>query len=70
MMLSKKSKKKDVGNIFLGFAILMTGMTMMSGSVAPLAEFPAHAMAQNRVNPRTAAEGRKLNRSLCGNRRI
>ncbi len=41
MMLSKKSKKKDVGNAFVGFAVLMFGMTLMSGSVAPLADSPA-----------------------------
>lgn len=38
IMLAKKSKKKDIGSIMLGFAILMTGMTLMSGAVAPLAE--------------------------------
>ena len=32
------SRKKDVGNILLGFAILMFGMEAMSDSVAPLAE--------------------------------
>ena len=35
------SKKKDVGTIFIGFAILMYGMDMMSSSVKPLAEVPA-----------------------------
>lgn len=38
LMFSKKEKKKDIGNIMLGFAILMTGMDTMSASVAPLAE--------------------------------
>ena len=38
IMLAKKSKKKDIGSILLGFSILMTGMTLMSGAVAPLAE--------------------------------
>ena len=33
-----ESRKKDVGNILLGFAILMFGMEAMSDSVAPLAE--------------------------------
>ena len=32
------SKKKDVGTIFIGFAILMYGMDMMSSAVKPLAE--------------------------------
>ncbi|MDD6098162.1 MAG: Na/Pi symporter, partial [Oscillospiraceae bacterium] len=36
VMASKSSTKKDVGRILLGFAILMTGMSLMSGSVAPL----------------------------------
>ena len=35
------SKKKDVGTIFIGFAILMYGMDMMSSAVKPLAEVPA-----------------------------
>ena len=35
------SKKKDIGTIFIGFAILMYGMDMMSSSVKPLAEVPA-----------------------------
>lgn len=39
IMVSKdESRKKDVGNILLGFAILMFGMEAMSQSVAPLAE--------------------------------
>ena len=40
MMLAKKQKKKDVGNAFIGFAILMYGMLLMSGSMAPLADSP------------------------------
>lgn len=36
----KDSKKKDIGTIFVGFAILMYGMDMMSGAVKPLAEVP------------------------------
>lgn len=38
VMSCKKNKKKDLGRILVGFAILMTGMTLMSDSVAPLAE--------------------------------
>lgn len=38
MSSKEESKKKDIGNIFLGFAILMFGMETMSGAVAPLAE--------------------------------
>ncbi|MDD6763568.1 MAG: Na/Pi cotransporter family protein [Clostridiales bacterium] len=37
-MASKKSAYRSVADIMLGFAILMTGMQMMSGSVAPLKE--------------------------------
>jgi phosphate:Na+ symporter len=36
VMFSKKDKKKDIGAILLGFAILMTGMETMSAAVAPL----------------------------------
>lgn len=41
IMIAKAQKKKDVGNAFLGFAILMYGMILMSSSVAPLAESPS-----------------------------
>lgn len=40
LMLGKKSKKSDVGEILLGFSILMTGMEAMSGAVKPLADVP------------------------------
>ena len=33
IMFSKKQKRKDIGEILLGFAILMTGMELMSSSV-------------------------------------
>ncbi len=39
-MFCKSQKKKDTGTIMLGFAVLMTGMDMMSGSVAPLSQMP------------------------------
>ena len=35
-MISKSDKKKDIGNILLGFAILMFGMETMSGSMEGL----------------------------------
>lgn len=38
IMMSKQNKKKDIGCILVGFAVLMTGMTFMSDSVKPLAE--------------------------------
>ncbi len=41
IMASRSEKKKDVGSIFVGFAILMYGMVLMSGSVSPLADSPA-----------------------------
>jgi len=40
MMLCKTSKKKDIGGILVGFAILMYGMTFMSESMSPLANSP------------------------------
>lgn len=39
-MMSKKEKKKDIGSILLGFAVLMFGMEAMSSAVAPLKEVP------------------------------
>lgn len=38
IMFSKRGKKKDVGAILLGFAVLMVGMDLMSGSVGGLKE--------------------------------
>ena len=40
LLFSKKDKKKDVGTIMVSFAILMFGMEMMSGAVAPLKDMP------------------------------
>jgi len=40
IMIKPKKRSKDIGNILLGFAILMYGMTMMSNSVAPLRDVP------------------------------
>ena len=40
MMVSKNGKKKDIGTIFIGFAVLMFGMSAMSGAVKPLADVP------------------------------
>ena len=37
-MLGKTQTQKHVGDILMGFAVLMFGMTVMSGSVAPLKE--------------------------------
>lgn len=38
MTAKDNDRKRDVGNILVGFAILMFGMQTMSGAVAPLAE--------------------------------
>lgn len=45
LMMSGKSesKRKDIGGILIGFAILMFGMETMSGSVAGLADNPSFA---------------------------
>lgn len=40
IMFSKKEKKRDCGLILIGFAVLMTGMDIMSGAVKPLANVP------------------------------
>ncbi|MBR5578352.1 MAG: Na/Pi cotransporter family protein [Lachnospiraceae bacterium] len=40
LMFAKKDKKKDIGMILVGFAILMFGMDTMSGAVKPLADVP------------------------------
>ena len=37
-MFARKNSAKNVGGILLGFAVLMYGMSMMSGSIAPLRE--------------------------------
>ena len=41
IMIARSTKKKDVGNILVGFAVLMYGMMLMSGSVSPLADSPS-----------------------------
>ena len=40
LMFSKSDRKKDVGSILVGFAILMYGMEAMSGAVSPLKDVP------------------------------
>ena len=44
-MLSKHSSGKHLGNILLGFAILMVGMQSMSSAVSPLRESPVFTSA-------------------------
>ncbi|MEJ1853182.1 Na/Pi cotransporter family protein, partial [Escherichia coli] len=36
LYMGKNEKKKGIGTILIGFAILMTGMTTMSNAVEPL----------------------------------
>lgn len=43
IMLAKKEKFKDIGNIMVGFAVLMFGMDTMSETVKPLADIPEFA---------------------------
>ena len=43
VMLSKKDRNKTIGNILVGFAVLMIGMDFMSDAVAPLADMPEFA---------------------------
>ena len=38
IMICKKQRRKDIGTMLIGFAILMQGMTMMSASMEPLKE--------------------------------
>lgn len=40
IMFSKKETRKSIGTVFVGFAVLMYGMEMMSGAVSPLADMP------------------------------
>jgi len=40
LLFAKSEKKKDIGTIFLGFAVLMFGMESMSSAVKPLADVP------------------------------
>lgn len=40
MMSSKSDRRKDVGSILLGFAVLMFGMDAMSAAVEPLKDVP------------------------------
>ena len=41
IMFQKNAKRKDIGLILIGFAVLMTGMDLMSGSVSDLKESDA-----------------------------
>ncbi|WP_294404238.1 Na/Pi cotransporter family protein [uncultured Clostridium sp.] len=43
VMFAKAKKRKEIGNIILGFGILFTGMGAMSGAMKPLASSPIFA---------------------------
>lgn len=40
IMLSKRQKRRDIGEILVGFSVLMMGMKLMSGAVEPLGDMP------------------------------
>ena len=40
LLFTKSEKKHNIGSIFIGFTVLMCGMTMMSDAVKPLANVP------------------------------
>ncbi|MCF0120968.1 MAG: Na/Pi cotransporter family protein [Oscillospiraceae bacterium] len=41
IMISKNAKKKDIGSVLVGFAVLMYGMKLMSSAVKPLTDMPS-----------------------------
>ena len=43
IMFSKRDKRKDIGNILIGFSVLMVGMDLMSGAVSGLKGDPTFA---------------------------
>ncbi|MDO4573566.1 MAG: Na/Pi cotransporter family protein, partial [Clostridia bacterium] len=43
VLFAKQGKKRTIGTILCGFAVLMYGMNMMSGAVEPLSNMPAFA---------------------------
>ena len=43
IMMGKQQRKKDIGSIFVGFAVLMYGMKLMSNAVSPWADAPEFA---------------------------
>ncbi len=45
ILFVKRGRKKDIGAVLLGFAVLMTGMDLMSGAVSGLSKDPAFAAA-------------------------
>lgn len=43
IMASKEQKRQSLGNVLVGFAVLMSGMTFMSDAMKPLADMPEFA---------------------------
>ena len=43
IMASKQQKRQSLGNVLVGFAVLMSGMTFMSDAMKPLADMPEFA---------------------------
>lgn len=41
IMMGKKNKQKDIGSVFVGFAVLMYGMVLMQQAMSPLAKSDA-----------------------------
>lgn len=51
-MFSKKTSSKNIGGIMMGFAVLMYGMSMMSGAIEPLRDDPRFiSMLTSFTNP-------------------
>lgn len=50
VMVSKNDRKKSIGTVFVGFAVLIYGMQMMTEAVSPLANSPAFSMLLTKFN--------------------
>ncbi len=50
IMAAKKTRSKDIGTVMMGFAVLMTGMELMSSAMDPLAESESFKNAMTLFN--------------------
>ncbi len=50
LMLSRSDKRKSIGTVFVGFAVLIYGMELMGGAVKPLADEPWFAQLLTKFN--------------------
>ncbi len=50
LMLSKNDKRKSIGTVCVGFAVLMYGMDLMKNAVSPLAELPQFSQMMVQFN--------------------